>query len=300
MYLRFTSTTTVILIATILGTFPLTSAEVWKHFDCGTEASKNFVKNVQTLQSRSASGSLAGRATSLLPRDTVTVPTYFHVISSKPKDGQITQKMADDQVAALNKAYSRAGFQFELKGTDFTVDDAWAIGETDADTTMKKKLRKGPYGALNIYFQTDLTGNVLGRCTLPSDLGSGDAARDPSNFADDGCNVQANTMPGGTSLGYDQGMTAVHETGHWMGLLHTFEGYDCDGEGDMIDDTPAQAESTDGCPDKAPAKDTCPGKDGVDDIHNYMDYSIDKCYEGFTKGQIARMVSMWDMYRKDK
>ena len=34
-----------------------------------------------------------------------------------------------------------------------------------------------------------------------------------------------NAMPGGTAYGgeYGLGMSAVHETGHWLGLLHTFQ-----------------------------------------------------------------------------
>lgn len=73
---------------------------------------------------------------------------------------------------------------------------------------------------------------------------------------------------------YDQGKTAVHEVGHWFGLLHTFQDTTCassDG-GDYIDDTPQEATSTSGCP---VGKDSCPASPGVDPVNNYMDYSSD-------------------------
>ncbi|KAF1926871.1 uncharacterized protein M421DRAFT_422475 [Didymella exigua CBS 183.55] len=106
-------------------------------------------------------------------------------------------------------------------------------------------------------------------------------------------------MPDGLMDGFNKGKTAVHETGHWLGLLHTFEGYSCDGPGDYIDDTPVESTATDGCPTD-PKKQSCPSqqKPGESDpIHNYMDYSIDDCYEGFTDLQIQRMKSMWSMFR---
>ena len=45
------------------------------------------------------------------------------------------------------------------------------------------------------------------------------------DYATDGCNVLAGSMPGSPNavLGYDRGKTAVHEVGHWFGLLHTFQ-----------------------------------------------------------------------------
>jgi hypothetical protein len=70
-----------------------------------------------------------------------------------------------------------------------------------------------------------------------------------------------------------------------------------------------------GCPT---SKDTCPnsgvpagydgtggpnpygpqGYSGPDPIHNYMDYSTDACYTGFTPGQGARMLNIWQIYRQ--
>ena len=81
-------------------------------------------------------------------------------------------------------------------------------------------------------------------------------------------------MPNGPVVGYNLGKTAVHEVGHWFGLLHTFQDNTCDSgdAGDFIDDTPRQSVSTDGCP---VGKDSCPDQPGLDPIHNFMDYGTD-------------------------
>ena len=45
------------------------------------------------------------------------------------------------------------------------------------------------------------------------------------DYATDGCSVLAGSMPKAPvpAYGYSLGKTAVHEVGHWFGLLHTFE-----------------------------------------------------------------------------
>lgn len=40
------------------------------------------------------------------------------------------------------------------------------------------------------------------------------------------------------------------------------------------------------------------GYSGPDPIHNFMDYSTDACYEGFSPGQGARMLNLWRIYRE--
>lgn len=127
---------------------------------------------------------------------------------------------------------------------------------------MKKALRKGNYGDLNIYF-IGTHGGAGGYCYLPTDAPQGS-----ESFILDGCSIAASRVAGGSSPYFRLGKTAVHEVGHWFGLLHTFEG-GCIGEGDYVDDTPAQASSSFGCPI---GRDSCPDP-GVDPIHNYMDYS---------------------------
>jgi Pregnancy-associated plasma protein-A len=77
-------------------------------------------------------------------------------------------------------------------------------------------------------------------------------------------------------------------------LLHTFQG-GCDGGGDYVADTPAQATPTAGCP--AVPTDTCRSQPGKDPIENYMDYSDDICYTEFSSEQSLRMQALWNIYR---
>jgi len=192
----------------------------------------------------------------------------FHVVRfRRPGRASNTNAMPIAQLDALNKAYSPYDITFNLINATWNTNDAWAIGAKADDDAMKKTLRQGTYDTLNLYFQTDLAGGVLGRCTLPSSIASNKA--DPATYFNDGCNVNANTMPSGSMAGYNSGMTAVHEKSHWMGLLHTFEGYSCEGPGDYIDDPPVESTATDGCPVEPRKKSCANQKEGEwDPIHN--------------------------------
>jgi len=285
------------------------------HFDCGnnqSHASDHLLETVKALHVNAYTGppSAKLRARALEARQaaasgSIVIPTVFHIVTTTGKKDSIGPDTPSLQIAAMNKAYAPVGFSFNLINTTNTVNDAWAVGSGDDINAMKKALRQGTYSTLNIYFQSDLSGGVLGICSMPSQVGNSNSTQlvDPKTYFDDGCSVNAGTMPNGTVFGYSQGMTAIHETGHWLGLFHVFEGYSCSGDGDLIADTPPQSESTDGCP-TSPPKDSCPGDkwpDGtpmVDAIHNIMDYSTDACYQGFTQLQIQRMKQLWGMYRQ--
>lgn len=274
--------------------------KTYKHFDCDVTAKKGtkaFNKTVHGLHAKHKAHAHGSRIPQALVRKQVQTPininAYYHVVETTARAGTYTQEMATAQAAALNAAYNPIGVTFTLVNTSFTANDAWAVADGADMDALKAALRQGTYKDLNLYLHSDLTGGILGTCTLPSEVPAG---ADSSVYISDGCNVAAGTMPGGDIGGYNAGGTSVHEVGHWLGLLHTFEGYSCDGDGDSIVDTPVQSEATSGCPTD-PVKDSCPGQEGVDAIHNYMDYSTDACYSEFSPGQVARVAALWTQYR---
>ncbi|KAL1978815.1 hypothetical protein VTN31DRAFT_1674 [Thermomyces dupontii] len=275
--------------------------------------------------SSSSSSSNSNSSSSLQDAAPIEIETWFHVVSSNAQAGVVTDEMLAAQLAALSDAYANTTITYKLSGITRTINDTWA--RNDDEATMKRSLRRGSYRTLNIYFQTDLQMNpaaaapaaaesntqtfrittttntepsevnVLGFCTLP------DPAITTSSPIDayilDGCNIHAATMPGGPIDGYSFGGTTIHEVGHWHGLLHTFQGESCapDHPGDYIADTPAQGSATEGCPAQ---RDSCPDLPGLDPIHNFMDYSSDQCYRGFTVNQAERMREMWVTMREGK
>ena len=181
---------------------------------------------------------------------------------------------------------SGRAFSFALAGTQRHQNDNWFnnVDDPAVERAMKSSTRSGGAGTLNIWSTNT---DYLGFATFPSWY-----ADDPSM---DGVVIQWGSVPGGSISNYNQGKTATHEVGHWLGLYHTFQG-GCTDPGDYVSDTPAQRSGSTGCP---AGRDSCKGKRsaGLDPIHNYMDYSYDSCYDQFTGGQSQRMDEHWLAYR---
>ncbi len=90
----------------------------------------------------------------------------------------------------------------------------------------------------------------------------------------------------GTASGKsNNGRTATHEVGHWLGLFHTFQG-GCNGSfpAEDVYDTPPVASANSGCPSN---RNTCTNDvpDLPDQIENYMDYTNGNCQNMFSSGQ---------------
>lgn len=224
-----------------------------------------------------------------------TIPVVFHVVTGAGGVGAVDDATIAKQIEVLNQGFAGAelqgtaantGFKFVLQETKRWSNNTWFTGVDTASTerAMKTATRVGTASTLNVW-STD-TSN-LGFATFPSWY-----AGDPKM---DGVVIKYTSVPGGSATNFNLGKTLTHETGHWMGLWHTFQG-GCTKTNDEVADTPAQKSSTSGCPE---GRDSC-RLEGLDPIHNYMDYSFDSCYNQFTNGQNNRMQSAWTAYRSGK
>jgi PKD repeat protein len=139
----------------------------------------------------------------------------------------------------------------------------------------------------NIYIVRTITGNVGGYASFPGG---------PDN--EDGIVVR-NNLFGTTGTSNSLGRTLTHETGHWLGLYHTFQdgcGEDECTTGDLVCDTPPISLPSSGCPTGA---NTCSNDspDMPDNIENYMDYSSDACQNMLSEGQSDRMKGSLETIR---
>lgn len=142
-------------------------------------------------------------------------------------------------------------------------------------------------------------GLLLGFAYPPADLPNWPAGSN-GTAATDGVVIDylsfGNNTPNTTPLQpfADDGRTAVHEVGHYLGLRHIWGDGDCT-QDDGIDDTPdadAQTDATAGCD---PSQNTCTEATDPqlpDMYENYMDYSSDECQNLFTRQQADLMRSV--------
>ncbi|MFK7950948.1 MAG: zinc-dependent metalloprotease [Saprospiraceae bacterium] len=142
-------------------------------------------------------------------------------------------------------------------------------------------------------------GGILGYATLPNSFAG----------SEDGLVCQARCFGYDPTLsqGFDFGTagisgngTADHEVGHYLNLLHTFEG-DPNGntcpplngtigvDDDGCADIPPHKTTESICPAFSATANTCVSPNGSNEyIHNFMNYSSDDCFTGFSNDQRTR------------
>ncbi len=243
---------------------------------------------------------------------TLVIPVVFHVIKKTDGTGNIPDALIQSQVDILNEDFNalagtpgamgtNSKLQFVLAkldpsgnpttGIDVVVSNTYFNDPGSGGTNpMKRALKWDPTRYLNIYTNNAGGGGILGYATFPSY----EAGEEEDGVVLNWIYVGRNA-PGGAP--YDQGRTATHEVGHYLGLYHTFQG-GCGSttapftSGDLIGDTAREAQPNYGC---SPVASGCGG--GQSPIENYMDYSGDACMTKFTVQQVNRIRCSMVNYR---
>jgi Pregnancy-associated plasma protein-A len=239
------------------------------------------------MNERNLSG--AEKELQTLAVERITIPVYVWVITSNGR-GDI-RHLIPEQIRRMNAAFSDTVFIFELKQVQRVENPTWYHLEVaSSEKAAKQALRNDGPSTLNFY--TGYTGD-------PDENGSvvtgwiSDFPDDSIGW-EDGIVVRWSMIPASTTS-VSAKSTAIHETGHWLGLYHTFQGRCGTGNnttsGDRVADTWAEYRSARGCPNR----DTCPSISGRDPVDNWMDYS--SCRRLFTTGQRTRMRTTWYRYR---
>lgn len=175
------------------------------------------------------------------------------------------------------------------------------------DGTVKPASIWDPTKYFNIWvgdFFNPSTGGLIGYATFPIGTGlagitgTGTSTTDGVVMASRCFGCQAKFANGYYSqAAYAQGITTVHEVGHWLGLRHISGDASC--SNDYCNDTPPQSGGYNGCqnglnwgcPSYPFQANLCSGNPNGEMFMNFMDYSDDGCRSLFTADQAARFFT---------
>lgn len=229
-----------------------------------------------------------------LEYNNILIDIRFVVIHNN-NEGKVNEKIIDKQMNILNKAFggemensrmNDSKIRFRKSIVKYINNNNFYKNCQNLEDILTRKLSKRTDKMINVIIcKTD---NYLGWTYLPGSFVQ-------ANNKMYSIFLNTETLPDGDIDFYNEGMTLVHEVGHFLGLLHTFnENNKCE-DGDYIEDTPVEKYASDTC---NYSRDTCPKHPGKDPIDNFMNYSPDYCLTRFSDGQIERMWRILNTYKK--
>jgi len=235
----------------------------------------------------------------------VTIPIVFHVFHPAGSLG-VPKSQIDYAINDLNITFAGKDLDYGTVNTNFSAiksytkirfalasidpkgnpttgiiyyqDKQSGLGNGTGWDSEIKTMAWDNYKYFNIYIMNDLYAdnvtNNSGVCWYPfSAMSDTYTARMVYNYSYLG--------KGGSSFNnLEFNQTFTHEAGHYLNLLHTFDGNSCSGVGDYCADTPPTDMAAAGC--------NAVRCGGLINGENYMDYNS-TCYKNFTIDQNTRM-----------
>ncbi len=235
------------------------------------------------------------------------IPVVFHILMSTGGSGNVTDAACASQIDVLNEDYRAIPGTNGAPGVDTSIEFFLATEDPSGNPTTGITRTtnnswyndSGNYASslnwdsteyLNIY--TNTAGGYLGYTYVPN--GGGVVGNSNYDYVVLLWSAVGKNAPIGAP--YNQGRTATHEVGHYLGLYHTFDGGcdsgSCYSDGDLICDTNDESSAFFGCGNRT----TCGSSDPTT---NYMDYTDDLCMYMFTEEQARRMRCTIDNFRFD-
>ncbi len=245
---------------------------------------------------------------------TYTIPVVFHVYGTTQGGYSVTLAKIQAALVNLNKDfqglnsdYNTVHSQFQSVRGTLSITFALALKDPSGATTtgMVTHAVKSGYGNgsgydsqiaadawdnykyMNVYIMNDLYANGVtnnsGVSWYPSTtMSNAKTAR-----------VVYNGAYLGTNTSTEFASVLTHEFGHWLNLIHTFEG-GCVAPNDNVADTPPCDYNGVGysCHPTSTSNSPLNCTSVLINAENYMDYSgADGCYKMYTQGQITRMTA---------
>lgn len=221
------------------------------------------------------------------------VQVYLHIVRRAPQ-GEGDMPVAHARaitVDVMNQTFAGLGapFHFNLAKIDYTnADDATYHLSQYSD--QEKQL----WDALQVRGRRNLNIYVVGTNTENNVTGWAEFMVSPGLGLSRGDHMVLRYNP--VRKSFSDPFVPVHEAGHWLGLLHTFQfGCGSIAHGDLIRDTAPQKAAQYVCG----ISDSCPDDAGNDPVDNMMGYAH-SCDRRFTAGQISRMKFLWKTARGGK
>jgi hypothetical protein len=256
------------------------------------------IANMAQRRIEARGGNIAGR-----PHQgtIITIPVVVHLLYNKTGEN-LSDERVHSQIRVLNECFRRlnadtvntpaafagvaadCGIEFRLatsdpqgRSTNGIIRKYTPVAKWDINDDVKYSSKAGadawdPKSYLNIWV-----------CNLDRVAGYSSFPGGPE--AIDGVVIAHSVFGKNSRNGYEQGKTAVHEIGHYLGLRHIWGDSYC-GD-DWVDDTPKQASFTPGCP--TGVRQSCSNGKNGDMYMNYMDLTQDACINLFTEGQKERV-----------